>query len=172
MKTLFLVRHAKSSWDDASVADRERPLAGRGERDAPAMGKRLERRGVRPDLIVSSPALRARLTAELLAEQLEYKRKDIVIDDRLYARGPDALLEVIHAVDDGIKRVMLVGHNPELTELAHRICRDIAHLPTCAVARFTFDARSWADIGEASLAGTELDYPKKASGEAPRRDPA
>ena len=170
MKTLLLVRHAKSSWNDPSVADRDRPLASRGERDAPDMGKRLARRGIKPDLILSSPALRARLTAELLAEKLDYRRKDIVVDDRLYGRGADALLDVIRGIDDKVKRAMLVGHNPALTELAHGICRGIAHLPTCAVAQLAFHAKSWKDVGEASLANADVEYPKKPLGGVSPRD--
>jgi phosphohistidine phosphatase len=164
MKTLLLVRHAKSSWEDISVADRDRPLAGRGERDAPDMGKRLARRGVKPDLILTSPALRARLTAEMLAEKLDHRRKDIVVDDRLYGRGADALVAVIRGIDDKVSLAMLVGHNPELTELAHRICNDITHLPTCGVAELAFDAKSWEDVNEAILTKVELDYPKKPPG--------
>jgi phosphohistidine phosphatase len=161
MKTLLLVRHAKSDWGDISLPDQQRPLAGRGERDAPEMGKRLARRGVRPDLILSSPALRARSTAELIADKLDYKRKDVVIDGKLYGSGPDGLLEAIEGISDKVECAMLVGHNPDLSELAHRICGEIAQLATCAVAEFTFDTKSWSDIGRARLAKAQLDYPKK-----------
>ena len=82
MKTLFLIRHAKSSWDDTALSDKDRPLHDRGKRDAPKMGKRLARRDVKPDLILSSPAMRALTTAEIIAKKLDYKRKDIVVDDR------------------------------------------------------------------------------------------
>ena len=99
MKTLFLVRHAKSSRDDLSLSDRDRPLDDRGKQDAPMMGKRLAKRDVKPDLLVSSPALRALTTAQLIAGELGYKRKDIVVDDRLYASSPDDLLAVIRALD-------------------------------------------------------------------------
>jgi phosphohistidine phosphatase len=95
MKTLFLVRHAKSSRDDPSLPDRERPLDDRGKRDAPKMGKRLAKRDAKLDLLVSSPALRALTTAHLIADEMGYKRKDIVVDDRLYASSPDDLLAVI-----------------------------------------------------------------------------
>ena len=99
MKTLFLVRHAKSNRDDPSLPDRDRPLDDRGKQDAPKMGKRLAKRGVKPDLLVSSPALRALTTAQLIAEEVGYKRTDIVVDDRLYASSPDDLLAVIRALD-------------------------------------------------------------------------
>jgi phosphohistidine phosphatase len=170
MKTLILIRHAKSSWGDISVPDQERPLAGRGKRDAPEMGQRLARRGVKPDLILSSPALRARSTAEAIAEELDYKLKDLVIDDRLYGGGADELLEVIGELDDKVKSAILFGHNPGLTELAHRICNEIADLPTCAVAEFRLDAKSWPGIGQARLAKVELDYPRKLRKERSDQD--
>jgi phosphohistidine phosphatase SixA len=99
MKTLFLVRHAKSSRDDLSLPDRDRPLDDRGKQDAPKMGKRLAKRDVRPDLLLSSPALRALTTAQVMAEELGCKGKDIVVDDRLYASNADDLLAVVRALD-------------------------------------------------------------------------
>ncbi len=161
MKTLFLIRHAKSSWDDAALPDRQRPLDARGKRDAPAMGERLAKREVKPDLIVSSPATRALATAQIIAGKLDYKLRNIVVDDRLYACAADDLLEVIYEFADEQERVMLFGHNPEFTELAHRLSSRITQMPTCAVAEFKFDAKSWSNIGKATLATATLDYPKK-----------
>ena len=94
MKTLFLIRHAKSSWDDTALPDKDRPLNDRGQRDAPKMGERLAKRDVKPDLILSSPAVRALRTAEIIAKKLDYRRK-IVVNERLYAVGADDLLDVI-----------------------------------------------------------------------------
>ena len=162
MKTLFLIRHAKSSWDDTALPDKDRPLGDRGRRDAPKMGKRLAKRDVKPDLILSSPARRALTTAEIVAKKLDYKLKDIVVDDRLYAGAVHDLLNVIHKLGDKPKRVILFGHNPELTEFAHRLSSEITHMPTCAVAEFTFNAKSWSNIGKAKLAKVALDYPKKS----------
>jgi len=161
MKTLFLIRHAKSSRDNSVMADRDRPLNDRGRRDAPEIGDRLAKRDVKPDLILSSPAVRALETAEIIAKKLDYKRKKIVIDDRLYAAAADDLLDVVHKLDDKLERVMLFGHNPELTEVAHRLSSKITNMPTCAVAEFTFDAKSWSSIGRAKPAKVALDYPKK-----------
>src|SRR5438045_5342969 len=149
MKALFLIRHAKSSWDDPALPDRDRPLADRGRRDAPKMGKRLAKRDMKPDLILSSPARRALKTAEIIAKKLDYKLKDIVVDDRLYAGAVHDLLNVIHKLGDKLERVMLFGHNPELTEFAHRLSSEITHMPTCAVAEFMFSAKSWSNIGKA-----------------------
>jgi phosphohistidine phosphatase len=164
MKTLFLIRHAKSSWDDPELPDKDRPLNDRGKRDAPKMGERLAKRDVKPDLILSSPAIRALRTAEIIARKLDYRRKDIVVNERLYAVAADDLLDVIHQLGAELKRVMLFGHNPELTELARRLSGEITHMPTCAVAEFTFDAKSWSRIGEIRPAEVALDYPKKSQG--------
>src|SRR5947199_872234 len=95
MKTLFLIRHAKSSWTDPALPDKDRPLGNRGRRDAPKMGKRLAKRDVKPDLILSSPARRALKTAEIIAKKLDYKRKNIVVEDRLYSGAVHDLLNVI-----------------------------------------------------------------------------
>jgi len=160
MKTLFLVRHAKSSRDDPTLPDKERPLADRGRRDAPRMGERLATEGVKPDLIVSSPAVRALTTAELFAKKLDYKLKDIVVDKRLYAAAPDDLLEVIHELGDKPKRIMLFGHNPEFAELAHRLSTEITEMPTCAVAEFKFD--TWSDVGTQPPAKVKLYTPKES----------
>jgi phosphohistidine phosphatase len=85
-----------------------------------------------------------------------------VVDDRLYAVEADDLLHVIHKLGNKLERVMLFGHNPELTELAHRLSSEITHLPTCAVAEFKFDAKSWSNIGKVKPAKVALDYPKKS----------
>src|SRR5271157_4582531 len=117
MKTLFLIRHAKSSWDDTALPDKDRPLGDRGRRDAPKMGKRLAKRDVKPDLILSSPARRALKTAEIIAKKLDYKLGRILVVDCMYPGGADSLLRVINELDDGLQCVMLFGHNPGLEDL-------------------------------------------------------
>jgi phosphohistidine phosphatase len=160
MKTLFLVRHAKSSKDDPALPDKKRPLNDRGRRDAPKMGERLAKRDVEPDLILSSPAVRALTTAQLFAEELDYKAKNIVVDDRLYASTADDLLEVIHELDDAHKRVMVFGHNPEMSDLAHRLSDKIGDMPTCAVAEFEFDSKSWTAVGRQAPEKSTLHEPR------------
>ena len=145
-----------------ALADEDRPLNSRGKRDAPKVGERLAKRRAKPDLILSSPATRAVTTAEIIAKKLDYKRSKIVLDDRLYAVSADDLLEVIHQLDDKAERVMLIGHNPELTELAHRLSRKITHLSTCAVAEFTFDAKSWTRIGKDKPTKVTIEHPKQS----------
>ncbi len=162
MKTLFLVRHAKSSRNEPALQDKDRPLNNRGKRDAPKMGKRLAKREVMPDLILSSPAKRALKTAQLIAKKLDYKLQDIVVDERLYATGADELLHLIRKLGAKPKSVMLVGHNPELTELAHHLSSKITHLPTCAIAEFTIEAKSWTTIGKDKPASVVLYTPEKS----------
>ena len=160
-RSLFLVRHAKSSWDDVALPDEERPLADRGKRDAPMMGKRLAKRQVKPDLILSSPARRALSTAEIIAKELNYRADAIVVDDRLYATEAETLLGVIGELSDKLKCVMLFGHNPEFADLAQRLSNKPALMLTCAVAQFTFESTSWAPIGSTKPTEVLLDYPKK-----------
>jgi phosphohistidine phosphatase len=126
------------------------------------MGKRLAKRAVKPDLILSSPAVRALATAELIAKQLGYRRKHIVVDERLYAVDAEDLLEVIRELRRKLGCVMLFGHNPELSALAHRLSDEIVLLPTCAVAEFVFDAKSWSKVGKVAPVRMRLDYPKKS----------
>jgi phosphohistidine phosphatase len=128
------------------------------------MARRLARRSVDPDLILSSPAKRALATAKIIATELDYKRKDIEIDDRLYPGQVSELLSMIHGLDDKLERVMLIGHNPAVAELAHHLSSAITRMPTCAVAEFSFDAKSWSEIDSATLAHLTLDYPKKRNG--------
>jgi phosphohistidine phosphatase len=161
MKTLTLVRHAKSSWGDPALADRDRPLNERGLRDVATMGQRLAQRGAKPDVLLASRATRALTTAEHLAKALGIKRKDIVVDERLYAAAASELLAVIAELGDAPQRVMLVAHNPGLSDLAHRFAGEITHMPTCAVAEFTFAVAAWGDIGGAVPTSVVFDYPKK-----------
>ena len=162
MKTLFLIRHAKSSRDDPALSDKERPLDDRGMRDAPTMGERLAKQDVMPDLILSSPAVRALATAEIIAKKIGYKLKDIVVDERLYATAPDDLLKVIHELGDKPKRVMLFGHNPEFAELAHRLSSKITDMPTCAVAEFSFNTKSWSNVGKQEPAKVTFNHPRQS----------
>jgi len=161
MKTLFLVRHAKSSRDDPTLPDRERPLNERGLHDAPVMGKRLAGRHAKPDLIMSSPARRALATAHLFADEIGYQHEKILVDERLYASSEENLLAVVRALDKTLEHVMLVGHNPEFTDLAHRLSSGIVDMPTCAVAEFRYDIQSWPQVGEVTPSKVRLDTPKK-----------
>jgi len=161
LKTLLLIRHAKSSWSEPALPDRERPLTGRGRRAARKMGRRLAKRALLPDLILASPAVRAVKTARLLARRLHYPRRHILIHEGLYACTPEDLLRTVHGLDDGLQLVMLIGHNPAIEAFAHRLCSHITRMPTCAVARLAFDTHSWANVGKAALLEMQFDCPKR-----------
>lgn len=146
MKNLILIRHAKSSWKDPTLSDRDRPLNSRGKRDAPAIGALLKKSRLAPDLILSSPALRARKTARKIARQVGFDPERIVVRDEIYLQDISSLLGVIADLDDRHGRVYLVGHNPELTDLANQLTgADIENIPTCGVVSVEFANDSWRE---------------------------
>jgi phosphohistidine phosphatase len=139
MIRLALVRHAKSDWENADLDDHDRPLNDRGVQDAPRMAARLRASGFRPDVILSSTALRARTTAEAFGEELEVP---VTPDPGLYGAPARAILAA--AAASGAASVLVVAHDPGLSVLAARLSDDgIAHMPTCAVATFTWSADDW-----------------------------
>lgn len=147
MKTLYLVRHAKSSWDDMSLQDYERPLLDKGKKRTQKVAEFLELKGVKPDLIVSSQAVRAYETAKILARKLNYPKEDIRIDTQLYFSGQQAMENVIFGVDDTVNEVMLVGHNPDMTNFANNFLEDkVDYLPTSAVVCLKFDTKKWDQV--------------------------
>lgn len=165
MKRLTLVRHAKSSWDDATIADRDRVLSERGERDAPYMGARLKARKARPSLIVTSPAARALSTARILAEQLGYPLEFLQTERDLYLANVRSLLNVLASQDDRCANLMLIGHNPGLTELANELLGRpwLDNLPTCGVVALDFDTHAWDGLSSESASLAYFDYPKNPS---------
>ena len=162
MKFLTLVRHAKSSWDNTNLSDRERPLNKRGKRDAPVMGKRIHEHGIRPSLIVSSPAVRAWTTANIIAREIGYPSEFLQREDALYLASVDEILDVIVAQDDGFNSLMVVGHNPGMTSFANFLSPGLTHnLPTAGVVSVQIDRDDW-NLYERPV--TELlvhDYPKR-----------
>ncbi len=168
MKRLILLRHAKSSWSDEGLPDSERPLSARGERDAPRMGARLRERGVRPELIMSSPALRARRTATLVARALDYLEKGIKVDARLYLATPVEILAVVAEQEDAVDYLLLVGHNPGLTELANLLLPELelANLPTAGTVVIDCATERWAELRKAERHLVCYDYPKNAGSAA------
>jgi len=164
VKTLVLVRHAKSSWDDAQIADRDRPLNKRGQRDAPMMGERLAQRGIDPERIISSPATRALATAQIIAEAIGYPLDEIVIDETLYGAGVGGWLRAIQSLDDELDCAMFFGHNPGLTDLVNHLSLDyIDNVPTCGIIELEYAVPSWTQVGRVKPQRAEFDYPKKGS---------
>lgn len=159
MKTLYLARHAKSDWHHPGLADHERPLNDRGRHDAPRMGAFLAHHYPPPQRILSSTAARAHTTAALLAKALAVD--DVQHLPQLYLADVAGLMAVIHALDDDLDRVMLVAHNPGLTECVNALSPvGLDNLPTCGVARIGFDLPSWGMVDSGLGRLLSLDRPK------------
>jgi phosphohistidine phosphatase len=161
-KRLLLLRHAKAVPADGTFADIARPLASRGERDSQRMGQRMLRRHERPDLILASPSVRTRQTAEIVATAFGYPQSKIAFDDRLYLADPDEIASVIAAQDSATVCLLIVGHNPGLSELAHKLSPDLAvdDLPTAAVVALDAGIRDWADLAHSTNRLAYYDFPK------------
>jgi phosphohistidine phosphatase len=147
VKTLLILRHAKSSWRDSGLADHDRPLNKRGQRDAPRMGRLLRQEDLVPDMIVSSSAVRARKTAQLAIEAMGYDG-ELRLADELYAAEPEAYLDALQSLPDIYECVMVIGHNPGLEELLELLIGDWQRLPTAALAAVRLDLETWQDISE------------------------
>jgi len=146
IKTLYLIRHAKSDWKDAKLSDFERGLSRQGKKDLKSMGSYIALAGVEPNLVLSSCALRAQMTVDGIVDRLEYSGKIHYINE-LYMEKPKTLLNVITLQDDQYDKMMVVGHNPELTELANIFLKEHIHkLPTLGLIEIQFDIESWEEI--------------------------
>jgi phosphohistidine phosphatase len=162
MKTLYLTRHAKSSWKYPKLDDFERPLNKRGRKNAPLMGDVLARLKVKPDLVISSPANRAAMTARVIAAAIDYPLENIQYSESIYEFSANALIEVVKQIDDAITRAMIVGHNPAINTLANYIGdQSISNIPTCGVFCADLSISSWADINERCGKMKFFEFPKK-----------
>ena len=162
MKILTLVRHAKSSWSDSNLSDRQRPLNKRGKNDAPVMGRRIVEHGIRPSLIVCSPAKRAWSTAKLIAREISYPMEFLQREDVLYLASLDDFLDVLVAQDKGFNSIMVVGHNPGMTEFANFLSPGLTqNLPTAGVVCVQIDQDHWNLYERPKTQLLVHDYPKK-----------
>jgi phosphohistidine phosphatase len=160
-KNLILVRHAKSDWGNFDLKDFDRPLNQRGLSNAPEMGKRLFQKNILPDAIVSSTALRAITTAQLIALEIGLAANKIVLNPHIYLATEFQLLNVINQFDNGFKLVAIFGHNPGISEFANYLTNsNIYNLPTCGMVLITFDTDDWATISGATGKLVWYDYPK------------
>ncbi|MFW5687597.1 MAG: SixA phosphatase family protein [Bacteroidota bacterium] len=147
MKTLYLIRHGKSSWDNLSVEDYERPLLPKGIRRTKKVASFLKENSISPQLIVSSHAVRAFETACIIAEKLKYPLEKIQVEEDMYFSGAEAMENIIYSVDDRHEQLMLVGHNPDMTNFAnHFLFEKIDYLPTSGVVAIEFDTTLWNEI--------------------------
>lgn len=163
-RTLILIRHAKSDWGTMSLKDYDRPLNQRGKKDAPEMGKRLKKKHIIPDLIISSPAVRAASTAKLIAAEVGYDPGHIRWVEKLYHCAAEVFEEVITGGDiaDDVKTVFIFAHNPGISLFAHYAVPGLLpdDMPTCGMVGLTFNAARWSDYTEAKRAPLFFDYPK------------
>jgi phosphohistidine phosphatase len=162
MKSLSLLRHAKSSWESPGLGDIERPLSNRGKNDAPLMGKILMELGDTPELIISSPAKRAFSTAKRVARETGYDEKKIVRSNKLYMATNDDFIEVISGVNYTVKKLLIVGHNYGITDYANHLSEEkISSMPTCAVVKIDFDREfDWSRISDTKGTLAYFKYPK------------
>ena len=163
MKTLLLIRHAKSDWGNPLLADFERPLNERGKRDAPMMGKRLVEKKIHIDQFISSPAKRAKKTAIAIAKEYKTDKDDLVFEQSLYGAGPDVFNEVISKVKDKHDVIAIFSHNPGITEFSNALTNvRIDDMPTCSMFALSIDTDSWSDFEDAKKKFLFFDYPKSS----------
>jgi phosphohistidine phosphatase len=162
MKTLYLVRHAKSSWKYPKLDDFERPLNKRGRNNAPFMGEIIHKLKVAPDLIISSPANRAATTARIMAAKIGYPLEYIQYSETIYEFSEAALIRIVKGIDDEVIKAMVVGHNPGLNGLANYLgdC-PVSNIPTAGIYCLDLDIASWSSIRENCGELQFFEYPKK-----------
>jgi phosphohistidine phosphatase len=157
MKTLLLMRHAKSSWKESNIPDHDRPLNRRGKHDAPLMGRLLRDQKMNLDLIISSTALRAETTANLIAKAVRYKGK-IILDKSIYNAEPTDLLTLLSNSSDEYNNILLVGHNPTVEETVQMITNSPEiTMATCAIAHLTLSIDTWTDLKEKQTFSSKLE---------------
>lgn len=162
MKILYVIRHAKSSWEEKDIADFDRPLNDRGERDAPFMGNLLRKINVTFDLVISSPAKRAYDTAKIICEKVGYKIDSIELKRELYLADVKDILEIIKNVDNKFETVAIFGHNPGFTDFVNYICdENIDNVPTCGIVKIELFVDSWKSLGKGLGKIRMFEYPKK-----------
>lgn len=157
MKKLFLIRHAKSDWTNPELKDIERYLNERGYSNANMMAEKFN---YTPDLIISSPAIRAMSTALIFSRNLNYNANTICIKQELYESSMQDYLDVINAIDNTYNTVLLFAHNPTISDLTQHLTQTLhMEMPTCAIAGINFDVNDWKKVKEGKL--FLFDYPKK-----------
>lgn len=161
MKTVILVRHAKSDWNDPYVQDHDRALNNRGERDAPFMAEKFKEKNIAVDLIISSTAYRAISTAKAFASSIEYDFDKIRQELGIYEVGQRYVIQELTKLDDNINTVMLFGHNPDFSSLAKYLCGDFQYqMTTCSIVCIDFEFENWSNIKNVSGKVRFFEYPK------------
>lgn len=164
MKTLLVIRHAKSSWDVATINDFERSLNERGKRDVPVMAQRLLDKKIAIDAFVSSPAKRAKKTAELFCNAYNKNKEDIILISTLYHSTPEIFFDVVEMLDENYKTVAIFSHNPGITEFVNELADDVIinNMPTCRIFAIQINITKWKDFSKAKKELLFFDYPGMA----------
>ena len=160
MKRLFIIRHAKSDWTNLNLEDFDRPLNEKGKNNLNLIAKKLSKKNICPDLIISSPAFRARETAKVLAQTIGYS-EEIMYNEYLYEASLKTVLDIVNYIDDEYDDVFLVGHNPGLNLLAFYFVDFNENLPTCGVIELKFKCNSWREVCRNNAKLVSFEYPKK-----------
>ena len=161
MKTVLLIRHAKSSWGDLNLPDFERPLNDRGKKDAPKMAKRIYNKDIRIDTFISSPAKRAKKTAEIFAERYGLKKSDIVLVPDLYHGSDTVFFDTISNAPGKSDSIAIFSHNPAITEFANRLTETrVDNMPTCSIFAVQADIKNWVEFQHAPKKLYFFDFPK------------
>lgn len=164
MRTLYLIRHAKSSWDNPGLRDFNRPLNERGFREAPMMAELLAGQGIRPDLLVSSPAKRAITTALFFAEKFGIEENRVLREQDIYEAAPTEILRIISNLPDSAAVVCLFGHNPTFTEVANLFAENyIDNIPTCGIVQIESEAEHWNTLYEGNSRVKARFFPKEVN---------
>ncbi len=162
MKKLYIIRHAKSSWKDSSLDDFDRGLSKRGKKDIKLMAKWLKEKGCYPDIIISSPAKRAKKTSKKIVKILGIDKKMLKYDRRIYEASREDLLRVLKDCDNSYENLFLVGHNPSLNELAEFLSNSVIfNIPTSGIFCIGFDIKKWSEIDRVKGKVIFFEYPKK-----------
>ncbi|MEM1322192.1 MAG: histidine phosphatase family protein [Bacteroidota bacterium] len=162
MKTVFFVRHAKSSWSDQSLADIERPLNNRGLRDAPFMAALLKGKAVEADQLISSPANRAFTTATYFAEALGVQREDILVRNEIYEAWPEDIINIVQSAEEAWSTILIFGHNPTMTSIANIFSKEyIANVPTCGIVKVVAPVDNWSMFRRENAKMEQFYYPKQ-----------
>ena len=164
MKTVLMVRHAKSSWANIGESDFDRDLNDRGKKDAPEMAQRIMSKKISLDAFISSPAKRAKKTCKAFCNVLGANKDKIIFIDSLYHASADTFYEVIQSLDDDYKQVAIFSHNPGITQFVNTLCEDVKidNMPTCSVFAVTMNSKSWKDFKKSPKKLLFFDFPKSA----------
>lgn len=157
-----MIRHAKSSWANPLQSDFDRPLNDRGKRDAPAMGKKLKKAGIIPNLVICSTAKRTEATAKYICNAVQYDMSNVQWEEKLYHCIPAVFEEVIYSVADDIGTVFIIAHNPGITEFVNQLSPGfyVSNLPTSGTVAVTFEADSWTQFSPAKKEVIFFEHPR------------